>query len=246
MINDKSKVKRNFLIVGGLILLILLFDQLLKIYIKNNFLPGESRPMFGEWFVLEFTENPGMAFGTTFGGKVWHKLALSIFRIVAVTVLCWYWVKQVKKAVRLEFLIALGLIIAGATGNLLDSMFYDFTFKYDPCFPYNIREGSGIFVECDFWGKMETRPRGFLMGNVVDMFKFEATWPSWMPWLAGEPVFPAIWNVADGSITLGVIMIFIRQGKYFPKEKKVVEAQEISLEDDSVVSDEISEEKTPD
>lgn len=226
MINDKSKATRNLLLVGGLIVLILLFDQLLKIYIKSNFLPGESRPILGDWFVLEYTENPGMAFGTTFGVKVWHKLALSIFRILAVTALCWYWVKQAKKGVRLEFLIALGLIIAGATGNLLDSMFYDYAFKYDPCFPYNIREGSGIFVDCDFWGKMETRPRGFLMGNVVDMFKFEATWPSWMPWLAGEPVFPAIWNVADGSITLGVIMIFIRQRKYFPKNNKSSESQD--------------------
>lgn len=214
--------------MGAIIALILIFDQALKIYIKSTFLPGESQSIFGSWFILEYTENPGMAFGTTFGNKAWHKLALSIFRIIAIGALCYYWVKQAKIGMRREFLIALGLIIAGASGNLIDSMFYDFTFEYDPCFPYNIREGSGIFVECDFWGKMETRPRGFLMGNVVDMFKFEATWPQWVPWLGGSSVFPAIWNVADGSITLGVLMIFIRQRSYFPKKKSEENAPEIN------------------
>ena len=65
----------------------------------------------------------------------------------------------------------------------------------------------------------ETADLDFVFGNVVDMFKFQATWPSWVPWLGGGPVFPAIWNIADFAITSGVILIFIRQKKYFPKEK---------------------------
>jgi signal peptidase II len=85
---------------------------------------------------------------------------------------------------------------------------------------FNHLEGSGVFTDCGLFGKIETRHTGFLMGNVVDMFKFQANWPEWMPFLAGREVFPAIWNVADASITSGVILIFIRQRKYFPKVTK--------------------------
>ena len=130
--SKNNSLKRNMLIVGALIALILILDQLIKIYIKSNFMPGEEKPLIGDWFVLEYTENPGMAFGTKFGTKAWHKLALSIFRIIAITALCYYWLRQAKAKMKTEFLIALGLIIAGATGNLIDSMFYDFAFPYDP------------------------------------------------------------------------------------------------------------------
>ena len=211
--------------------LILLLDQLIKIYIKSTFAPGESRPLLGDWFIVEYIENQGMAFGTTFGSQVWHKLALSIFRIVAISALIYYWIKQAKKGARLEFLIAVGLVFAGATGNLIDSMFYDFIFPYDPCMAFNHLAGSGIVSDCGFFGDIETRHTGFLFGNVVDMFKFQANWPS--SWGGGE-VFPAIWNLADASITIGVITIFIRQRAYFPK-KKVAEvelpAQENEQED---------------
>ncbi len=171
---------------------------------------------------MEYIENQGMAFGTKFGSQVWHKLALSIFRIVAIGAITYYWIKQAKSGARMEFLIAIGLILAGATGNLIDSMFYDFIFEYDPCMAFNELEGSGVWSEC-MVGQVETRHTGFLMGNVVDMFKFEGTWPSWVPWLGGGQVFPAIWNVADASITSGVIMVFFRQRKYFPKNKEGVE-----------------------
>lgn len=220
--NKSNSVTRNALIVGALIALILIIDQLIKVYVKTTFVPGESKPLLGDWFVMEYTENPGMAFGTKFGTKAWHKLALSIFRIVAIGALCYYWLRQARNHVKREFLVALGLIIAGASGNLIDSMLYDFVFPYDPCFPYNIMEGSGIYTECDFWGKMETKPHGFLLGNVVDMFKFDVYWPQGMPGLGGKQVFPAIWNVADASISIGVVMVFIRQRAYFPKRKKAV------------------------
>lgn len=208
------------MIVGVIVALILLLDQLIKVYIKTHFSPGEEVPVLGNWFVLEYIENQGMAFGTTFGNKMWHKLALSIFRIVAIIGICYYWYKQAKEGVRREFLIAIGLILAGAMGNLIDSMFYDFVFPYDPCMGFNHLEGSGIVSDCGFFGQIETRHTGFLLGNVVDMFKFQAFWPQWVPGLGGKEVFPAIWNLADAAISTGVIMIFIRQRAYFPKDKK--------------------------
>lgn len=213
-------MKKNLLIVGAFVALILLIDQLIKIYIKSHFNPGESVPAIGNWFILEYIENQGMAFGTTFGNQKWHKLALSIFRIAAIGGICYYWFKQAKLGAKREFLIAIGLILAGATGNLVDSMFYDFAFVYDPCMPFNHLEGSGVLSDCGIFGNIETRHTGFLLGNVVDMFKFQANWPEWLPWLGGKEVFPAIWNVADASITIGVVMIFIRQRVYFPKEKE--------------------------
>jgi len=213
-------VKKKALIVAVIVTLILLADQLVKIYVKTNFEPGESYNLVGTWLVAEYIENQGMAFGTSFGSQAWHKLALSLFRVVAISALVYYWFKQMKKGAPLEFLIAIGLVFAGATGNLIDSMFYDFTFPYDPCSSFNYLEGSGNFVDCGFMGEMETKNQGFLFGNVVDMFKFHGYWPEWMPWIGGEPLFPAIWNIADASITSGVILIFIRQKKYFPKEEK--------------------------
>lgn len=203
---------------------ILLLDQAIKIYIKSTFEPGESHALIGSWFVVEYIENQGMAFGTTFGSSIWGKLFLSLFRIAAISGIIYYWISQAKKGARLEFLIALGMILAGATGNLIDSMFYDYIFPIDQYLDcrlsYNQLEGSGNFMDCDFYGEIEIRHTGFLFGNVVDMFKFHGTWPSWIPYFGGGQIFPAIWNVADGSITLGVVMVFFRQRKYFPKEKK--------------------------
>lgn len=220
MNKNNSSAKRNILIVGGMIALILLLDQLLKIYVKTHFQLGATHPIIGDWFVMEYIENRGMAFGTSFGNKAWHKLALSIFRIIAVTALIYYWIKKAKEGMKLTFLIPLGLIIAGAMGNLLDSMYFDYYFPYDPCFPYNIQEGSGIWTECNIWGfteRIETKPRGFLFGNVVDMFKFDATWPKSIPFVGGTAVFPAIWNLADAAITVGIIIILIWNKTFFPK-----------------------------
>lgn len=219
-------MKKQITIVCIVIFLILLIDQLLKIYIKTSFKPDESVDVFGDWFKLYYVENQGMAFGTKFGASIWAKLGLSIFRIFAICAIVYYFIKQAKKGVRTEFLLAIGLIFAGAFGNLFDSMFYDFIFDYDPCMGFNHLPGSGIKTDCGIWGQIETRHTGFLMGNVVDMFQFTAEWPSWVPWYNEHPeypgqnqMFPAIWNVADTSITIGVAMVIIRQRKYFPKDK---------------------------
>jgi signal peptidase II len=221
-------LKRNLLIVGSVVLCILLLDQVVKIWVKTSFSAfDEPTNILGSWFRMYYTENQGMAFGTTFGSGMWSKLILSLFRIAAIIGIAYYWVKQAKAKAKTEFLIAVGLVFAGALGNLIDSMLYDFIFDFDPCISFNHLEGSGIKSDCGFMGEIETRHTGFLFGNVVDMFQFNATWPQWVPYLGGGDVFPAIWNIADASITSGVIMILLRQRKYFPKkEEKTVDESE--------------------
>lgn len=219
-------MKRQLIIVCCIIFGVLILDQAMKIWVKTSFDvggPGNIMPVFGDWFQLQYIENQGMAFGTTFGASIWSKLGLSIFRIIASFGIAYYFVKQWKRGVKTEYLVAIGLVFAGATGNIIDSMFYDYIFDYDPCMPFNHLEGSGIVSDCGFMGKIETRYTGFLLGNVVDMFHFTAEWPSWVPWYdenGSNEIFPAIWNVADASISIGVVMIIIRQRAYFPKVKK--------------------------
>ncbi|WP_205679253.1 signal peptidase II [Brumimicrobium aurantiacum] len=220
-------MKKRYFITFGIVFLVLIIDQLVKIWIKTNFAFNDpSVPLIGDWFHLNFVENQGMAFGTQLGGGMWGKLTLSIFRVIAIGAIIYYILKQIKKPeVKLEFLIVSGLVLAGAAGNLFDSMFYDFIFRdyFDPCISYNQIEGSGIYAECTYYGyseMVEVRHRGFLFGNVVDMFQFRMTWPSWIPWLGGSEVFPAIWNVADFAISCGVILVLLRQKIYFPKEQE--------------------------
>lgn len=217
-------MKKQLYIAFGVVFLILLIDQITKIWIKTTFNYYDPPvDVFGSWFRLLYIENQGMAFGTTFGASIWAKLGLSIFRIVASCAIAYYFVKQWRRGAKTEFLIAIGLVFAGATGNLIDSMFYDFIFDYDPCIGFNHLEGSGVWSDCGIVGMRETRHTGFLLGNVVDMFQFNAEWPSWVPWYdehGDNQIFPAIWNVADAAISIGVVMIIIRQRKYFPKENK--------------------------
>ncbi len=214
-------MKRKVLIIGCIIFFLLLIDQLTKVYIKSSFSSNETNFIFGNWFALNYIENPGMAFGTTFGSEIWHKLALSLLRVFAIIFIAIYIVKEAKKGAKTEFLIAISLILSGATGNLIDSMFYDFVFPFNPCEGFNQLAGSGIKMTCMDYGfkqTLEVRHQGFLLGNVVDMFQFNVIWPSWVPYFSGKQIFPAIWNVADACITSGVILIIIRQKKYFPKK----------------------------
>ena len=211
------------MIIGGIVAAILLIDQIIKVYIKSNFLPDETVSVFGNWFQLRYVENQGMAFGTTFGGSGWAKLGLSIFRLIAIFGIAYYWYKQAERGAKRELLLAIGLVFAGATGNLIDSMFYDFVFPYNPCEPYNWLDGSGVY-ECLSDPTQATRRTGFLFGNVVDMFQFNGVWPEWVPWLGGSSMFPAIWNFADTSITVGILMILFRQKSYYKKDpaKRVI------------------------
>ena len=217
-------MKKKLQIVAIVVVLLLILDQVIKVYIKTSFDPEEHRYLIGSWFSAHYIENQGMAFGTTFGAAIWHKLALSIFRVIAIIFIAYYLIKEARKGAKLSFLIALGFIWAGATGNLLDSMFYDFFFNFNPCDRFNQLEGSKVMADCKDFGRsfpVEVRHRGFLLGNVVDMFQFNVAWPKWVPYLGGGQVFPAIFNVADASITVGVATLIIGQRSFFPKNKSL-------------------------
>jgi signal peptidase II len=169
-----------------------------------------------------------MAFGQTFGATVWAKLALSLFRVVAIGLIIRYLYQQMKQSASKEFLVVVSLVLAGATGNLLDSMFYDLFFNVDPCVAFNQMPGSGIKAVCasgHFSYPIEVRHQGFLLGSVVDMFQFNVSWPSAVPLVGGQQIFPAIWNLADACISVGLFWAIIRQKKFFPK-KVVAEEQE--------------------
>ncbi|MBM3455112.1 MAG: lipoprotein signal peptidase [Bacteroidetes bacterium] len=214
-------MKKQLIIIGTLSLFLLIVDQIIKLYIKSNFLTWEHYDILGEWFKLRYTENQGMAFGTKFGSQMWHKLTLSLFRLVAVCFIAYYIIREARKGVKTEYLVSISLIFTGATGNLLDSMMHDFIFPFDPCHPYSWMEGSGVYEKCDdFALNFEVRHHGFLLGSVVDMFQFDMTWPEWVPLVGGGEVFPAIWNLADACISIGVFMLLIRQKVYFPKKEK--------------------------
>ncbi len=227
-------MKKNLQIVTLVVIALLILDQVIKVYIKTSFHPEEHKYLIGSWFAAHYIENQGMAFGTTFGASIWHKLALSIFRVVAIIFIAYYLIKEARKGAKLSFLIALGFIWAGATGNLIDSMFYDFFFNFNPCDRFNQLEGSKVMADCKDFGRsfpVEVRHRGFLLGNVVDMFQFDVLWPKWVPYLGGGQVFPAIFNVADASITVGVATLIIGQRSFFPKNKKPNPENEEVLED---------------
>lgn len=220
-------MKKKLIIAFAVVFVILVIDQIVKIWVKTA-LKDEavSEIEVTSFFKINYVENQGMAFGTSFGASVWAKYGLSIFRIFAIVAIVFYMIKQARAHARTEFLIAIGLVLAGATGNLIDSMLYDYIFPFDPCDYRNQLVGSGNFVDCAHMGKMETRHSGFLLASVVDMYHFTAEWPSWVPWydkspMASNQIFPAIWNTADAAISIGVVMIIIRQRKYFPKKVAV-------------------------
>lgn len=227
-------MKKKLQIVAIVVILLLILDQVIKVYTKMSFHPEEHKYLIGRWFSAHYIENQGMAFGTTFGAAIWHKLALSIFRVIAIIFIAYYLIKEARKGAKLSFLIALGFIWAGATGNLIDSMFYDFFFNFNPCDRFNQLEGSKVMADCKDFGRsfpVEVRHRGFLLGNVVDMFQFDVLWPTWVPYLGGGQVFPAIFNVADASITVGVATLIIGQRSFFPKNKSLNPENEEVLED---------------
>ena len=207
-----------------LIAVILVVDQILKFWIKLNMTIGEEIPVFGNWFYLHFTENEGMAFGITFGGES-GKLALSLFRIVAIGGIGWYLSDLIRKNAGTGLIISISLILAGAIGNILDSAFYGLIFSnssYHTMATF-LPEGGGY--------------ASFLYGKVVDMFYFpilEGHYPTWLPFWGGDEFvfFRPVFNIADSSITTGVLVLIFFQRKFFmkpdQKEKEQNEETEIS------------------
>jgi signal peptidase II len=189
------------------VLAVLIIDQCIKLYIKANYPIGEVTRVIGNWFRITFTENPGMAFGMEFGGD-YGKIALSLFRVVAVIAGAFYIRKIVHEKAHAGFIVSVSLILAGALGNILDSAFYGLLFG--PSTEYDVAQ----FMPA------EGGYAGFLHGYVVDMFYFpiyEGNFPNWFPIWGGEhfEFFNAIFNFADMAISFGVGIILVFQNRFF-------------------------------
>ena len=182
-----SSIKRRGWVAACIVLVILLIDQVVKIWVKTHMFIGETAiqwDAFGiVWFRMTFLENNGAAGGLNLLGS---KMFLSLFRIVAVGFLGWYMANVIKKNVRWGYIVCLAMIMAGAAGNIIDGMFYGLCFSASPENSFDVANfvgfgGAGHYA-------------GFLEGMVVDMFKLPFTF---------------IWNVADAAITLGVILLLL-------------------------------------
>ncbi len=180
---------------AGISLAAIVIDQAIKIWVKTSMYMHEMIEIT-PWFKILFTENRGMAFGM----ELMDKLFLTSFRIVAVAFLIYIIGKQIKQGIDYLFLICLSLILAGATGNIIDCLFYGMVFNNPP---------APIVAEFVPWG---TGYDTIFYGRVVDMFYFplvEWNWPDWLPFCGGEHFifFSPIFNFADACISCGVIIV---------------------------------------
>lgn len=189
-----------------MIFLILVADQILKIWVKTSLVIGQEIHLFGNWGILHFIENNGMAFGMEMGGKP-GKLILSVFRIIAIIGIGWFLSSLIKKKAYTGLILSVSAIMAGAIGNIIDSAFYGMIFSESYSNPAVLFPPGGGYSS-------------FLHGRVVDMFYFpviNTQWPDWSPFRPGESLifFRPVFNIADSAITCGVLAILIFQKKMF-------------------------------
>jgi len=201
----KSITRRSIILV----LIILFIDQFVKIWIKTNMTLGQEYNVLGNWFIIHFTENNGMAFGMEFWGTK-GKIFLTLFRILAVIGIGWYLNHLIKEKAPKMVIYSIALIMAGAMGNIIDSVFYGVIF--DESF-YQ----TATFLPND--GGYST----WLQGRVVDMLYFpiiKGQYPGWFPFWADQPFifFRPVFNIADSAITVGVAYILIFQRSFFKQD----------------------------
>ena len=180
-----------------IIIAILLVDQVLKIWVKTHMTLHETITITN-WFKICFIENNGMAYGMEIGSKV----ALTLFRIIAIAFIGYYLYLQVRQQAKSGYIVCLAMVVAGAVGNVIDCMFYGLIFSASSEFytSFFVPFGSGY--------------SSFLTGKVVDMFYFpiiETTWPQWVPFAGGDDFvfFSPVFNFADSSISVGVILLIL-------------------------------------
>jgi len=171
-----------------------MIDQLIKYWVKTTLFIGEEIPVFGNWFIIHFTENNGMAFGVELGGS-YGKLALSLFRVIAVFGIAYILHQIIKRKYHFGLITCVCLVFAGALGNIIDSVFYGKIYGYE----------------------------NWLHGRVVDMFYFpilRGHYPNWFPLFANEEFifFRPVFNFADAAISVGVICILIFQTTFLKED----------------------------
>ena len=184
---QKKDIQQRGWLAAMVVVAILVIDQLIKIWVKTHMTLHEQIEIFS-WFKIVFIENNGMAYGMEIGSK----MVLSIFRIVAIGFLSYYMVQMVRRQARWGYIVCLAMVLAGAAGNIFDSMFYGLIFN-----------GSSEFY-ASYFVPFGTGYAPFLMGKVVDMFYFPlivTTWPDWVPMVGGQPYvfFSPIFNFADSD-----------------------------------------------
>lgn len=192
----REKIPKG-LIAVLVIIFLLVIDQISKIWVKTNMALYDSIEIT-KWFKIYFVENNGMAFGIEAIGK----LFLSIFRIIAVGFIAVYLIKIIKKGYKIGFIICISMVLAGAFGNIIDSVLYGEIFSAS--FPGHIAEFVPIGEGYSSW----------LHGKVVDMLYFpliETTLPNWVPFWGGTEIlfFRFIFNLADASISVGVALLLL-------------------------------------
>ena len=211
-----------------IIVVICIIDQVIKISAKTSMFMGQEIDVIGNWFRLHFTENNGMAFGMDIPGR-FGKFILSLFRVIAIAGIAFYLRFLIRRSAPFGLILSVSLILAGAIGNIIDSAFYGMIFS-------------------DSWGQVASIfPDGggyssFLHGKVVDIFYFpviQSTWPDWIPFLGGQELvfFRPVFNIADSSITVGVITILFFQRKFFRSLEDHSKKEKGSGESDQEVSD---------
>ena len=199
-----------------LIVLILLIDQVSKIYIKTNFVLGEEVRVF-DWFKILFVENEGMAWGARIPGE-YGKLILTLFRLVAICGIgYWLW-DSVRKISPRVLIVAISFIFAGAMGNIIDSVFYGIIFDD------SVNQVATLFPPDGGYGTI-------FHGKVVDMLHFpiwKGYLPEWLPFWGGDyfVFFEPVFNIADSAITAGVLLLILFNKKAFPKKEKVDKTEE--------------------
>lgn len=218
-------MKKPLLLIIG----ILLLDQIVKFWVKTHMYLGEEIRL-ADWAIIHFTENNGMAFGMEFGGE-YGKVFLTSFRLLFVVAIFFYLQKVVKEKANKLYIYCIAMVIAGAAGNIIDSVFY-----------------GKIFNGSEFQIASFMPDQGYaswMHGRVVDMFYFPVLsghFPSWFPVWGGDEFifFRPVFNVADASISVSVILMILFQKRIFNLEnlQASAEAQDENKHEETTTSNE--------